>query len=94
MTRRTYPLPSNWQSLRKQVLARDGHQCTWLYRHTGRCGELATDVDHMAGPDNHDLSALRSLCSYHHNKVTAQQANAARWGERQNRPTEQHPGMR
>src|SRR5690606_36978542 len=48
-------LPSNWSSLRQQVLARDGGRCRFLFPNGGRCPESATDVDHIKRGDDHGL---------------------------------------
>ena len=87
---RTAPLPRDWKRIRARVLRRDRGMCTWP-----GCGEKATEVDHVNGPDDHRIDSLRSLCAPHHRQVTAQQANAARWSKWQprKRPQEKHPGL-
>lgn len=59
---------SAWQRLRAQVLARDGHRCTWLDRGV-RCGSQADTAHHVVaradgGADS--LENLRSVCRLHH----------------------------
>lgn len=90
MSRRTSPLPPGWRTTRRRILERDRHTCV-----IPDCGSTATDVDHGDnGPDDHTDANLRALCAWHHNKRTAQQANAARWANTTKRPTEAHPGLR
>jgi hypothetical protein len=90
MTRRTTPLPKGWAKLRLAVLDRDGHRCTWT-DNGDRCPSRATEVDHVGPPNVHDPRLLRSLCTPHHRRRTAHQANAAKTPRR--RPPEQHPGV-
>lgn len=93
MTYRTAPLPPGWARIRAAVLERDGHRCTW--RDDGvRCIEAATDVDHIGDPNDHRPANLRSLCGWHHDRRTAQQAAAARARlPKMARPAERHPGL-
>lgn len=85
-------LPPNWAAVRRAVLDRDGHRCTWADEH-GRCGQQANQVDHMGDRDDHRLSVLRSLCAWHHGQVSARQGNAARRPVTARRPVERHPGL-
>ncbi|WP_068922186.1 HNH endonuclease [Planobispora rosea] len=89
-------LPANWYTeLRPAVLKRDGYRCTETLRDETRCAETGTDVDHIGDPHDHRLENLRLLCSWHHNKRSAQQGNAARPKPPSlRRPTERHPGLR
>jgi 5-methylcytosine-specific restriction protein A len=92
---RTVPLPPDWHNLRRTVLKRDGHQCTWHHQDM-RCTAIATDVDHIGDPADHDLSNLRSLCGGHHDSRTGRQAATARWArhrERAVRAKPKHPGI-
>lgn len=90
-------LPSNWPVIRKRVLRRDDHRCTW--RHDGvRCVEIATDVDHIRRGDDHADENLRSLCGWHHNKKSSSEGGAARAAIRRRnnqrfRRDEAHPGL-
>ena len=59
-------LPSNWSTLRRLVLDRDGKRCTFIYPNGGRCHEVATDVDHIKPSGSDDMTNLTSLCSRHH----------------------------
>ena len=88
---RTSPLPKGWKRIRAQVLKRDGGRCTWP-----GCDAVATDVDHTAGPDDHRLEVLRSLCGPHHRSVTGRQAAAkspTKWRSPR-RAAEPHPGLK
>ena len=96
MTRRLTPLPANWQSLRRQVAARDRNLCQLRlpgclgYAPLGRGGE----TDHILGGDkggDHSLANLRHVCSPCHLKRTARQANAAKLSRK--RPLPRHPGL-
>lgn len=89
---RTEPLPPGWRALRLQVLERDGQRCVMLRRDGSRCWDRATDVDHMNGPSDHRLQSLRSLCAWHHRRVTSQQANSAQVRVTESRPRAKHPG--
>jgi 5-methylcytosine-specific restriction endonuclease McrA len=86
-------LPADWPTIRATVLARDGYRCTHI--HQGKpCGWRATDVDHIINNDDHSLTNLHALCSWHHARKTAHEGNTARWSApRRTRPPEQHPGM-
>ncbi len=85
-------LPSNWDRLRRLVLERDGHRCTWMDQGV-RCDAPANQVDHVGGRLDHDPAHLRSLCEWHHNRVSSKQGNAARTRLTQRRPRRQHPGI-
>jgi 5-methylcytosine-specific restriction endonuclease McrA len=87
-------LPSNWRTLRAKVLKRDGFMCVAILRDTGtRCTAIATDVDHIVPGDNHDMTNLQSLCSWHHARKSSAEGAAAR-GRRvpRKRPADRHPG--
>lgn len=91
-------LPKDWPKIRLKVLRRDGGQCTALTQAGGRCDSTASDVDHIEPGDDHSLSNLRSLCSWHHKQKSSREGAAAyaakrRAIERKFRRTEQHPGM-
>ncbi|RDG37949.1 HNH endonuclease [Streptomyces corynorhini] len=92
-SRRTAPRPTGWKTIRAEVLARDGHQCTWI-EDGERCAEEGTDADHIGAPDDHSTGNLRTLCGYHHRKRTALQANQARGPlPSRQRPAPRHPGL-
>jgi 5-methylcytosine-specific restriction protein A len=92
-SRRT-TLPKNWPILRRLILQRDGHQCTWT-DYGQRCTEKATDVDHITPGENHSPSNLRSLCGPHHKAKSSAEggkASAQRRAKRRREP-EQHPSI-
>lgn len=92
MTFKGRNLPKDWKKIRARILARDGHRCTWTTEGK-RCPEVATEVDHVLGRDNHDDTNLRSLCEWHHKRRTSAQGNAARKRVTQAYPKEKHPGV-
>jgi 5-methylcytosine-specific restriction protein A len=86
-------LPPAWPKIRAAVLARDGYACTSV-EHGERCSLPANQVHHAGAGNDHSLDALVSLCDRHHDRLTAQQGNAARWArDSERRPLERHPGM-
>lgn len=93
---RAQRLPSNWPTLRRDTLARDGHRCTATSATTGqRCKARATDVDHII-PDSEggtdDRSNLTSLCRWHHGQKTASEGGRAHARKRKKAPA-RHPGI-
>lgn len=91
-----------WQKARAAALARDGYQCTAMVQpsptrtgtaHAHRCTAAATEVDHIAGGDDHTLPNLASLCTAHHRVKTQHEAAQARWQHRMRRAPEPHPGL-
>jgi 5-methylcytosine-specific restriction endonuclease McrA len=95
-SQRRAQLPSNWYTeIRPAILQRDAYRCTESLRDGTRCAEPGTDVDHIGDPHLHHLSNLRLLCSWHHNKKSSAQGNAARLTPPPlRRPSEAHPGLR
>ena len=99
----TRPLPGNWQTLRREVLARDGRRCTWIEREDGsRCSESGApsnplEVDHITprwrgGTD--EVDNLRTLCQWHHKRVTAHDRPLSSGAyQPRKRPRERHPGL-
>lgn len=91
-------LPPNWWEIRAGILDRDGHQCTAIRTDTDtRCRAEATDVDHVDDRHDHRPENLASLCSWHHDRKSSAEGNAARWAKprppTQRFPTEVHPGL-
>lgn len=87
-------LPKNWQALRKQVLVRDKRMCQIVSIETGYiCGLEANEVDHIIHGDNHELSNLQAICTWHHRRKSSQEGNASKikYAPR-NRKPEKHPG--
>lgn len=76
------------------MLARDGYWCTATDDTGTRCGEPATDVDHIEPGDNHDETNLTSLCSWHHARKSAREGGTAAAARRttRRRTPEPHPG--
>jgi 5-methylcytosine-specific restriction protein A len=64
-------LPKDWKTIRTQVLERDNHTCT-------KCGNRATDVDHVLRGDNHEPTNLTSLCRRCHASKSGREGAAAR----------------
>ncbi|RCV53481.1 HNH endonuclease [Marinitenerispora sediminis] len=87
-------LPANWPALRRLVLERDGHRCTWT-EHGQRCPQPATDVDHIWPGDDHSPANLRSLCRGHHQAKSSAEGGRAASAKRpkRNREPEPHPGV-
>lgn len=85
-------LPPDWRRLRRLILERDEHRCTWL-TDGERCTEPATDVDHIMRGDDHQPTNLRALCHWHHARKSASEGNAARRRFNARRPADPHPGL-
>lgn len=64
-------LPANWHALRRLVLNRDEHRCTWAYPNGGRCSAKANQVDHIDRHGGDGLENLRALCEKHHYRKSA-----------------------
>lgn len=89
-------LPRNWPSIRQQVFRRDRDLCQVRLEDTGTiCGDPATEVDHIVAGDNHDLSNLQAICTWHHRRKSSAEGAAARPKfESRFRKPEAHPGAR
>ncbi|GEL19347.1 hypothetical protein PA7_31840 [Pseudonocardia asaccharolytica DSM 44247 = NBRC 16224] len=81
-----------WKRLRRFILDRDSHRCTWPTDH-GPCGAPADQVDHIDRHGGDDPNNLRALCRPHHAIKTSAEGNAERWRHRERRPTRPHPGF-
>ena len=90
---RAQRLPSNWQAIRRQILARDHHTCQ-AHTHTPDCDGRATEVDHIAPGDDHRLENLQGLSQPCHLAKTRAEDAARRQSARDQarRPQEDHPG--
>ena len=88
-------LPANWTALRNATLRRCGGRCEVIKSNGKRCWDKATDVDHKVHGDNHDLSNLQGICTWHHRRKTARESVEARAELRAilTRPPEKHPGL-
>lgn len=91
-------LPPDWEQIRRRVLRRDNSRCVEVDQYGRRCNASATDVDHIRPGDDHRLSNLRSLCSWHHNRKSGSEGGAAAAANRRRnsqkfRRTETHPGL-
>lgn len=88
-------LPDDWQQRRATTAERAGWQCEATMHDGTRCTARGSECDHIQHGDNHDLSNLQWLCSWHHRQKTAREAkdalNAAR---KANEPKpKKHPGL-
>lgn len=87
-------LPADWHSRRARVLRRDSYRCQALDSLGAKCGEPATDVDHINPGDDHSYANLQALCRWHHaRKSSAEGAAARRPRPTQRREPERHPGV-
>lgn len=91
-------LPAGWDKIRKRIMKRDGFECQAKLRNGGRCGEPATDVDHIDPGDDHRDQNLQALCDWHHKRKSG--AEGARAAKRKRaaikkkfRRVEDHPGL-
>ncbi|HEU5024644.1 MAG TPA: HNH endonuclease signature motif containing protein [Spirillospora sp.] len=104
---RKWPRPKGWKATRKRIIARDGGVCQWSMdaQGTTRCGQPATDVDHIVPVFTANSEAelerleqdhnLRLLCTTHHRRKTSSDAGKASAASRptRSRPRERHPGL-
>jgi len=87
--------------VRRDCLTRDGHQCTAQLRDGGRCPETTKlEAAHWAQwqpGETTTIDMVRTLCHWHHNQETQQEARQARLDNPPpsvRRPAERHPGLR
>ena len=86
-------LPADWETRRRKVRARAQDQCEWTDE-LGRCTAEGTDCDHIEAGDDHSLSNLQWLCSFHHSLKTRRESAAAnRRRLTARRAPEAHPGI-
>ncbi|WUG99227.1 HNH endonuclease [Streptomyces violaceus] len=97
-SRRRESLPKNWARLRRQVIRRDGGQCTALHSDGTRCAQPGTDVDYvvphsLGGSD--DMSNLALLCTFHHRAKSSSEGGRAAALKRvkTESPRESHPAL-
>lgn len=98
-SRRRQQLPKDWDKVRRRVLIRDQRSCRWIREDTGRrCGEHATEVDHIKAGGSDEEWNLQALCEYHHQRKSSSEGGAARAAARRRnagrlRRTEIHPAL-
>jgi hypothetical protein len=84
--------------VRRECLDRDGHQCTATTRDGGRCRETtqleAAHYGRWHAGEQTTVDMVRTLCHWHHNRETQQEARAGRSPLKETRPPERHPGLR
>ena len=89
-------LPENWTHLRNMVLLRARGRCEHTREDTQqRCGEAATDVDHIvnhAAGGGDELSNLQALCTFHHKRKSSSEGGRAARRKKVTRPP--HPGVK
>ena len=92
---RSSHLPDDWQLRRAFVAQRAGGQCEGVMGDGTRCVEPGRECDHIERGDDHDVSNLQWLCSWHHKRKTQREAAAALAAERaRNAPRKRkHPGL-
>lgn len=86
-------LPTNWQELRRTVIARAAGRCQAPMRDGTRCSDAGIDVDHVIAGDDHSLDNLQLLCRWHHAKKSAREGSLSRPRYSEKRPQEPHPGL-
>lgn len=85
-SRRTVPLPRDWERTRARVLARWGRVCHW-------CGEGNADqVDHVVPASRGGGEEENNLRPIHGTPCHAEKTAKEARGEPRARKAEQHPG--
>lgn len=92
-------LPADWHKLRAATYRQAGGRCQHLDTDGTRCPTITPlhkTGDTPGGHADHvvamtDGPELQWLCPYHHGRKSSREGNAAR--PREQRPTEQHPGL-
>lgn len=69
-------LPPDWDERRAYVAARAGGRCEGVMGDGTRCVEAGCECDHVEHGDDHDVSNLQWLCSWHHKRKTQREARA------------------
>src|SRR5690242_14013439 len=70
-------LPKDWPVRVRTVLGRDGHRCQVRLHDKVICGKPANEVDHIIPGDDHKLSNLRAICSFHHSRKSSAEGHRA-----------------
>lgn len=80
-------LPGNWEQIREDVLEDEQFKCR-------KCGQPATDVDHINNRHDHSRNNLQALCRRCHRQKTALEGKLARYGlaPKRGKRFEPHPG--
>ena len=86
-------LPPDWKRRRARVIARDHGLCQWRMSDGSICAEDGAEVDHIRPGSDHRLRNLQLLCSWHHARKTAREANKAQVRYSTKHPDEAHPGL-
>lgn len=88
-------------AVREACLARDGNRCTEIQRDGHRCPETtrleAAHITQWTPGEQTTVDNVRTLCHWHHNRETQQQAAQARATlprPQHNHPGETHPALR
>lgn len=83
------------QRVREACLTRDNNQCTATLKAGGRCSETthleAAHITQWKPGETTTINMVRTLCHWHHNRETQQEAAKARTAARRNTPTPTHP---
>lgn len=87
-------LPADWEKRRKAQLEADGYRCVVVEGGLRCAATIGLEVDHARRSNDHDH--LQTLCHYHHQLKTSEEAAAglARKRERISKKfvrTEAHP---
>lgn len=88
-------------AVRAACLNRDGHRCVAELSDGSRCTETsdlqAAHLSQWSPGERTTVADVRTLCSWHHNRETQQEAATARrnaWRPSARHPREKHPGRR
>lgn len=92
---RRLPPSREWNRLRREAARRAGNQCEALMRDGSRCTFVGSECDHIVDRNDHSLSNLQWLCSWHHAMKTKREAREGmRAARARNMPRERkHPGL-
>ncbi len=81
--------------VRDACLKRDNNRCTATLRTGGRCTETtrleAAHITQWQPGERTTVDIVRTLCHWHHNRITQREAAEARAKAQQHRPSSSHP---
>lgn len=81
--------------VREACLARDGYRCTSALRDGSRCPAVtqleAAHLGQWREGERTTVDMVRTLCHWHHNRETQQQAARARMNGAWSKPSARHP---